>query len=316
VAVTAILAGLGSAWTYWRDRHIGLHTATIDLNSTPGGATMLVDGVQRGKAPLSLALTPGRHEVVAKSASGSGRAAIDVVAGRRQSVMIPLELGTDPGHLDVSSDPPGAEVLLDGVAQGRSPVSISDIPPGEHVLVVDHGAARLERTLMLAPAERLTVFVPLAGWVTVRARVPLDVFERARRLGSSREGRILVPAGRRRLQLVNTELGVNTTQEVVVMAGQLAELTLPLPAGLLSVTSDPAADVWVDGESRGRTPTGNLSVPIGEHEVIVSDPALGDQRLTVLVGLGAPTRLSVKLGPTDPRVQRGSPKRSGISAAR
>jgi PEGA domain len=88
---------------------------------------------------------------------------------------------------------------------------------------------------------------------------------------------------------------------------------------VLSVSSDVAADVWLDGEPVGRTPTGNVPAAIGEHEVLITHSKWGEQRVTVIVGLGAPTRLNVKLvGATGskPGAQRASPKRSGISAAR
>jgi hypothetical protein len=319
VALT-VTAALGTAgWRYWRERHIGQQTGTITVESQPSGATILIDGIERGKSPFSLALPPGRHEFLAKSAQGMGQATLQVNVGGRHRVLVPLQLGTDPGYIDISSDPPGAQVSLDGAPAGRSPVSLSEIPPGEHVLVVTHGSARLERKLMLAPAERLTIYVPLAGWVTVRSRVPVDVLDRGQMVGSSTAGRLLVPAGRRRLQFVNDDFGVNTMQDVIVQAGQVADVTVPLAAGVLSVSADLQAEVWVDGEPVGRTPTGNLSVAIGEHEVLVAHPQWGEQRLTVIVGLGAPTRLSIKLaGATGsrPGAQRVSPKRSGISAAR
>jgi hypothetical protein len=93
---------------------------------------------------------------------------------------------------------------------------------------------------------------------------------------------------------------------------------VPLSSGVLNVTADVPAEVRLNGEPIGRTPTGNVSVPIGEHEVLVSHPRFGEQRLVVLVGLGAPTRLAIVLGtPANPGGRyRGSPNRSGISAAR
>ena len=319
IVLTLLTATAAAAWRSWRDRHIGQQTGTLAVESHPAGAAILIDGIERGTSPIALALTPGRHEVVAKSALGMGRTSLDIAIGQQHKVVVALEFGTDPGSIDISTDPPGAQVRLDGEDRGRSPVSLDEVAPGEHVLHVEHGAARMERRFVLAPAERLTVYVPLAGWVAVRAGVPLQVLDRGKSAGVTTEGRLLVPAGRRRLQFVNEEFGVNTTQDVVVRAGQVAEVAVSLPAGVLSVSSDVAADVAVDGRAIGQTPTGNTPVSIGEHEVVVSHPQWGEQRLTVVVGLGAPTRLDVKLsGPLNSRSggQRGSPKRSGISAAR
>jgi hypothetical protein len=319
IALTGFTVGGTGAWTSWRERTIGLRSGRLVVESEPAGATILIDGIDRGKAPVSLVVPPGRHEVTAKSASGSGRASVEVTVGGRHDLTVPLELGSDPGVVDISTDPPGAAIVLDGVVRGRSPLALPEVAPGDHTLIVEHGPARVERRFTLAPAERLTFFVPLAGWLTVRAAVPLRVADRGKVLGVTSAGRFLVQAGRRRLEFVNDEYGVNLTQDVAVVAGQSASLDIALPAGVLSVSADVAASVWIDGTPRGRTPTGNIALPIGEHEVVVSDPRLGEQRLTVIVGVGVPTRLSVKLeGPTPPRStpQRGAPKRSGISAAR
>jgi hypothetical protein len=307
VALTALTTGGMAGWRHWRERSIGQQTGTVAIASQPGGASIAIDGMERGKAPLSLALSPGRHVIVAKSASGLGRATIDVVVGTQQEITVPLQLGTDPGHIDISTEPRGAHVFLDGVPRGRSPVSLDEVPPGEHELVVEHGSARLGRRFTLAPAERLTVYVPLAGWIVLRTSVPLEVIDRGRHLGASDAGRVLVPAGRRRLQFVSDEFGVNTTQDVVVMAGQVAEVSVPIPAGVLSVSTDLPADVWVDGEPVGKTPTGNIAAAVGEHEVVVAHERWGEQRLTVVVGAGVPTRLSVKLAGATP--SRTGPRR-------
>jgi hypothetical protein len=51
----------------------------------------------------------------------------------------------------------------------------------------------------------------------------------------------------------------------------------------------------VDGERIGETPIGNLSRPIGRHEVIFRHPQLGEHREVVVVTANGPTRLGVDL---------------------
>lgn len=318
VLTTVAIAAGGWQWLRWQDRRAGPPTSTLEVASEPGGATILINGLDRGKSPLSVALNPGRYEITAKSALGLGTTTVDVAGGRSRKITVPLQLGTDPGALEVNTEPGGAVITLDRVPQGRAPTALESVPPGDHELVVELGAVRVERRFTLAPTERLTLFVPLAGWVSVRSRIPLEVTERGHSFGTTSGGRVLVPAGRRRLQLVNDEFGINSAHEVTVAAGQVVDVPVTLPPGMLSVVTDEPAEVWIDGEPRGRTPTGTLSVPLGEHEVRIVHPRWGEQRLTVIVGLGAPTRLNVKLAGAEPRrgPQRGSPKRSGISAAR
>ena len=51
--------------------------------------------------------------------------------------------------------------------------------------------------------------------------------------------------------------------------------TVSVPNGSLSINALPWADVWIDGRSVGTTPLGNLSVPVGIHEIVWRHPELG-----------------------------------------
>jgi serine/threonine-protein kinase len=67
------------------------------------------------------------------------------------------------------------------------------------------------------------------------------------------------------------------------------------PNGRLSINALPWAEVWIDGKSVGETPLANLSVPLGEHEIIFRHPQLGEQRQTALVRQNGVTRVSANL---------------------
>ena len=68
-----------------------------------------------------------------------------------------------------------------------------------------------------------------------------------------------------------------------------------MPNGVVSLNAKPWANVFMDGQSLGETPIGNLSVPIGPHEFMFSNPQLGDQRRAIMVTLREPARVSVDL---------------------
>jgi serine/threonine-protein kinase len=74
-------------------------------------------------------------------------------------------------------------------------------------------------------------------------------------------------------------------------------VTVPvaLPKGTLSINALPWADVTLDGQPMGQTPLGNLSVTIGNHEVVWKHPQLGERRQTVKVTAGAPVRAGMDL---------------------
>jgi hypothetical protein len=267
--------------------------AVVKLDSRPSGAAVRVGQEARGTTPITLRLDPGSYVIELSRDGGAARVPLTVGPGEEIARVVDLRFDGPPGTIEVGTDPPGAQVTIDGKAYGASPVSVP-MPPGEHVVKVHNAVAQAEQRFTLRPGERFTVLVPLAGWIDVRAPVEVDVYERGQRVGRSGSGRLLVAAGRRRLHFVNEALGVKVDTEVTVLAGAVTRVDVPLAPGLLSVEADLPSEVWLDGTLVGRTPTGAVPAAVGQHEVTVRHPRAGEQRFTVLVGLSEPTRLNVR----------------------
>jgi hypothetical protein len=134
-----------------------------------------------------------------------------------------------------------------------------------------------------------------AGWVTVRASHELNVLENGALLGTTRRGRITLTPGSHLLEFASDELGYRSTQTVEVTSGAEAALSITLPAGSVSLNATPWAEVFIDGRSVGETPIGNLAVAAGTREIVFRHPELGEQRMTAVVKVTGPTRLSADL---------------------
>ncbi|HEX6640021.1 MAG TPA: PEGA domain-containing protein, partial [Thermoanaerobaculia bacterium] len=98
-----------------------------------------------------------------------------------------------------------------------------------------------------------------------------------------------------RIELVNLGLEFSAARTVQIAAGRTANVSIPLPAGKLSVNAVPWADVSLDGAALGTTPLGDLSVPIGTHELVFRHPQLGERRQTVTVKAQTPARIGIDL---------------------
>lgn len=133
------------------------------------------------------------------------------------------------------------------------------------------------------------------GWVNVTASQDLTVSAGGAFLGTSRGGRIRLPAGVHQLEFVNEAIGYRTTRMVQVRNNAGASVSVELPNGTLSLNATPWAEVLVDGKSVGDTPIGNLSVSLGSHDVVFRHPELGEKRMTATVTTAGPTRLSADL---------------------
>ena len=129
----------------------------------------------------------------------------------------------------------------------------------------------------------------------MKAPFSLEIREEGRLVGTTDADRLMLAAGRHDIELVNEALGYRVTRVVQVMPGKVERLTVDLPKGTVSLNATPWAEVWVDGQRVGETPLGNLSIPIGPHEVVFRHPQFGEKRHAISVTMSAPTRVSVDM---------------------
>jgi hypothetical protein len=129
----------------------------------------------------------------------------------------------------------------------------------------------------------------------VSSPIVVELFDGDTRLGSSAAGTVTATAGSRQIDFVNTTLGYRSRQQIVVKAGQTVSATVSPPNGRLNINAVPWAEVLVDGKLVGETPIGNLSVSLGDHEIVFRHPQLGEVRRTVVVRADSLTRVSANL---------------------
>jgi len=303
-ALTATVAGV--AWfTAARPARVAPSfpsTGKISIETRPAGASVTIDGSPRGLTPLVASLAPGRHQVEVRAGSQVREIPITLAAGEQVSQYLEFQVVPETGRLQIDSDPPGARVLVDGQPRGTAPLLLEDLSVGPHAVVLQSDVGSVERQVIVNAGGTSSVLVPLvakgapvSGWLSVSAPIELQIFEGGRLIGSTLSERLMVAAGRHEIEIVNETLSYRATWTVTVPPGKTVAVPLDLPSGTLNVNASPWAEVWIDGKRIGETPLGNLSVPIGPHEVIFRHPQLGEQRHAVTVTLAAPTRLSVIL---------------------
>jgi hypothetical protein len=274
---------------------------TAVFTSLPDGASIIVDGVARGTTPVKLSIAAGQHSVTIKSGELSRTLPLTVDAGAVVSQYVELAQ-TQPlgGRLEIGSDPPGAEVRIDGALRGISPLAIADMTAGPHRVTVSSGDTVVNRTVTVTRGMTATVVVSTggtltgsAGWLTVEAPFEMEVFEGQQLVGTTRSDRIMLPVGSHDLDLRNTTVEFAVRRTVKIVPGKTLNLSVTLPSGKLSVNAVPWAEVSIDGRAAGTTPLGNLTVPVGSHEVLWRHPQFGERRQTVTVKAQTPTRVGV-----------------------
>jgi serine/threonine protein kinase len=309
VAIAAILiaiVGAGSVATRrYLDASKASATGTLVLATNPPGALATVDGQPRGTTPLTLVLPVGPHTVVLRSASADRSIPVTISAGAEVSQYIELpQAGSTLGQLQVRTEPAGAKVTIDGVAVGTSPMMVIDLAPGEHAVTLESPLGSVKQTVTIESGMTASLVVPLggasegapvSGWISVQSPIELQVYEGDRLLGSSRSDRIVMSAGRHEINIVNESLGYRASRVLQVAGGKVSPFAVELPKGTIALNAVPWAEVWIDGVKVGDTPIGNLSLAIGNHDVVFRHPELGEQRHTATVTLATAARLSVDL---------------------
>jgi hypothetical protein len=88
-----------------------------------------------------------------------------------------------------------------------------------------------------------------------------------------------------------------STDYVYVSAGKRISVQFSLsvqPASIYVLSTPSGANVYLDGEYRGTTPTG-LSVSPGSHEIKLTKPGYKDYNTTIFIGAGEIRRIQAKL---------------------
>jgi hypothetical protein len=307
IALLALVGGGAFAYRYFgtpTGSEAAATTGTLIVQSNPAGVQVFVDGIDRGMTPARLSVEAGSHILELRGRGVPRVIPLQVAAGAQVSQYLEFADTPTTGRLQVQSEPAGAKVTIDGTPKGVAPLTVSDLTPGDHEIILqnDLGSARHVVTIqagatasLLAPVGPSAASGPVSGWLTIRAPFSVEIREQGRLLGTTDTDRIMMAAGRHDLELVNEALAYRATRTVQVPPGKVASLALELPNGTVNLNAMPWAEVWIDGHRVGETPIGNLNVPIGPHEVVFKHPQLGEKRHAISVTLSSPVRLSVDM---------------------
>ena len=307
-----VIGGLGM-WGLHRFS-AGRAPATLRIETTTPGVDVLVSGKTVGRTPVSLTLAPGVYPVQLAGAGGKRDFSVTLAGGASvvRNVDMPTiaapDAGDTLGSLAIQTDPDRLPVSVDGVERGVSPLTLSGLKPGEHLVAVRASGTTVRRSvtvvanertvLLLSPSERAAPAAASSGaggWLTVASPVALTIREAGKVIGTTDSDRLMLPAGEHSLELVNDGLAFLAKRSVKIEPGKTAVVKVDPPNGVMNINAQPWAEVWVDGQRIGETPIGNLSRPVGPHEVVLRHPEFGERRETVMVTLKQPARLGVDM---------------------
>lgn len=137
-------------------------SGSLMVTSNPSVADVYVNGVLKGKTPYSLSkITEGRHTILIKKDGYEDHTeSVNIAVGKISTVSPTLKKKS--GSLSITSSPTGAVVYFNGNYQGKTPLSISNIQPGTHrVLVTMEGYNDYSTTITLRQGDSRSISATL-----------------------------------------------------------------------------------------------------------------------------------------------------------
>lgn len=250
-------------------------------------------------------MPPGAHILELRGRGVPRVIPLNITAGAEVSHHLEFANTPETGSLRVESQPAGAKVLVDGTDRGIAPVTVTDLLPGDHEVVLQTPIASARHvvsvqaggtaSLVTPVASATTAAGPVSGWLAVKSPFSLEIREDGKLIGTTEADRLMLAAGRHEIQLVSETMGYRVTRVINVTPGKVENLKVDLPNGVVNLNATPWAEVYVDGVRVGDTPIGNLSVPIGPHEIVFRHPQFGEKRHAISVTLNGPMRVSMDM---------------------
>lgn len=160
LACIVAICGLGDRCAGTSEPEVG---KKLELVSAPSGATVKVDGTNRGETPLTLTnlqVTEGQSQTITFEMDGYTTVSKDLVwTSAEQSLSASLEKTAIERVFTVKSDPSGAKVYANGEKKGTTPVTWSmELENDEEVniLVQKSGYSDIEEKISFEDAEEKT----------------------------------------------------------------------------------------------------------------------------------------------------------------
>lgn len=258
-----------------------LSAKSVVVTIKPNSAQVNIDGGITFELADHYLIRPGEYSVTALT-EGYIDLQHSFVVGEDDHQLLALQMVKKPGHLEITTNPPNAEVLVDGElidnmligdkpADGTSPKTISPLLPGQHQLEIKAPRYFSQTTTVeiegLDNTQNLQVDLkPAWGFgqintspagadvligETLLGKTPITI----EILSEGEEISIRLPG----YKSWSKKLTVNTGETV-----EIPEIVLEPADGIIELSSRPSgATVTVDGNYRGTTP---ITLDVSAHE--------------------------------------------------
>ncbi len=274
----------------------------LAVRSTPSGASIALDGEQRGVSPLTLAgLEAGTYQLAVSAPRYLPLEQTVEVAGLGQTTHVDISLQGAWGEVTFTTSPPGALIVVGDREAGKTPASVEVLAAGEDVSLSLPGYKTWRQTVQVAIGEQLQ-------WPEIN----LQVADARLRLASRPAGANITLNGEFQGKTpMDIDVQPNTPQQlslflpgyhnasesVVLRSGEQRQLSITLEPrlGSLDIDSKPSgARLILDGREHGTTPT-SVTLPARPWQLELRKPGYATVSRSITPTPGVPQRLLISL---------------------
>ena len=216
------------------DLERGAAVGSLLVQTEPSRLPISVDGVDRGRSPLTLAgLKPGEHQVVVRAEGAVVRRTVSIQPNEHTVLVVsPVERSapaptpaTAGGWLAVAS-PVALTIRENGRVVGSTEVERLMLPAGEHELQLSNELLGFQttRSIRIEAGKTAALKVePPNGSLSINAQPWAEVWVDGRRIGDTPIGKLPQPIGTHEVLLRHPDLG-EKRETVTVTLREIARL--------------------------------------------------------------------------------------------
>jgi hypothetical protein len=283
-----VAAGVISGVLYWYNN--ANKPGRLQLVTVPADATVLIDNQKVGDhSPLALDKAAGSYTLsVTKDGYVRDDQTISVVAGQPVARSVTLQPSPDTGF-ELSSDPPGGLVWLDGAAipgpngQARTDFRAYRIAPGHHVLEIkgENRFRAWKEDIEVEPGQIRKIHATLvpsgetSGRTVAHAETKIEQKAEPKPEPKTEPAATTTTAGTGAGPTRVAALGPRRKKlrEAAAGADDAPAKTASEPASggndcTITIGSRPWAEVWIDGKNTNKhTPFADYKIACGKHKI-------------------------------------------------
>ena len=137
-----------------REERLVMASGAVEISSEPAGATVTVNGIEKGVTPIRVEEVPRGRATVKFHLDGFEDEVRELAINAGDVQTLPIVLKGLPGALHLSSVPEGARFYVNDGARGKGPVSIPGLKPGTYEVRAElEGYGTLSKSIAIANGE-------------------------------------------------------------------------------------------------------------------------------------------------------------------